>query len=137
MTETPSPLATLRVAEVMHRGLVTCRPETSLRAVAGILAAHHVHAVVVADDRGRDATHVHGVVSDLDLLATAVERGVDGVNAAAAARTAAAVVRAGESLETAARAMVHGRVTHLLVLDDETGRPVGVLSALDVADALA
>jgi len=38
----------MTVGEVMHAGIISCRPETTLRTVAGILAAHRIHAVVVA-----------------------------------------------------------------------------------------
>jgi CBS domain-containing protein len=33
--------------------------------------------------------------------------------------------------------MTEHAVAHLLVVDDESGRPVGVLSTLDIAHALA
>jgi CBS domain-containing protein len=37
----------------------------------------------------------------------------------------------------AAHLMVQHRVTHLVVVDGERGRPIGVLSTLDLARALA
>lgn len=53
------------VRDLMHRGLVTCPPETRLGDAASLLVRHRVHALVVADSEGRPL----GVLSDTDLLA--------------------------------------------------------------------
>ena len=42
-----------------------------------------------------------------------------------------------ETLERAAQLMAENAVAHLVVVDPDTGHPVGVLSTLDVAAALA
>ena len=42
-----------------------------------------------------------------------------------------------EALERAAQMMLEHRATHLVVVDPETDRPLGVLSTLDVAGVLA
>jgi CBS domain-containing protein len=54
-----------RVRDLMHPGLITCRPDTTLGQVAVMLDHHHVHALFVADRDGRPL----GVISDFDLLA--------------------------------------------------------------------
>jgi CBS domain-containing protein len=53
------------VRDLMHPGLITCRPDTPLGQVAVLLDHHHVHALVVADRDGRPL----GIISDFDLLA--------------------------------------------------------------------
>ena len=53
------------VRDLMHPGLITCRPDTPLGQVAVLLDHHHVHALFVADRDGRPL----GVISDFDLLA--------------------------------------------------------------------
>lgn len=45
-------------------------------------------------------------------------------------------VDGGESLERAAQLMAEHEVTHLVVLDSETGHAVGVLSTHDLAGAI-
>ena len=51
------------VGEVMHADVITCRPEATLRTVAGILATHRIHAVIVATgDEGAPCA----VVTDRD-----------------------------------------------------------------------
>ena len=124
------------VADVMHQGLVTCRPETPLRKVAGILAAHRIHAVVVADGQGHRECDVWGVVSDLDLVG-ALMRGAADETAGSLAATPPCVVVPGEPLSHAARLMARLGVTHVLVIDPADRRPVGVVSTLDVADAVS
>ena len=68
MTETSTSLESTTVADVMHRGVVTCSPTTSLVTVARKMAAHRIHCVVV---RENDTDAVWGVVSALDLVAAA------------------------------------------------------------------
>ena len=53
------------------------------------------------------------------------------------AATAALMVSPGESLQRAAQLMTEHGTAHLVVVEPASGRPVGVLSTLDVAAALA
>jgi CBS domain-containing protein len=129
-----SDLAHTRVEQVMHRGLVTCAPGTSLRTVARILAAHRIHAVVVADDRAHQAADVWGVVSDADVVSRIAAGSLDEA-AGIAAELPPCFVNPGDTVEHAARLMVEHRVTHVVVADPLSGRPLGVLSSLDVAEA--
>ena len=48
----PSGEAKDTVGGVMHSGVVTCRPDATLRMVAGLLAEHRVHAIVVTGPEG-------------------------------------------------------------------------------------
>ena len=141
-TATPSPAretspaaARLRVADAMHRGVLTCRRSSSLGYVAGVMAGRRVHCVVVTDEA--DGENLWGVVSDMDLVAAASVRDLDEQSAGATAATAVLTVPPGETLQRAAQVMTEHAAAHLVVVDPETGRPVGVLSTLDVAAALA
>ena len=133
----PQPELTLtRVEDVMHRGLVTCSPETPLRKLAATLAAHRIHAVVVADGHGRSERDGWGVVSDLDVVA-ALARGAHGETAGSVAASPPCVVFPDEPVAHAARLMATLGVAHVLVVDPSDHRPVGVVSTLDVADAVS
>jgi CBS domain-containing protein len=120
----------------MHKGVVTCRPETPLTKVAQMMAGHRIHSVVVwsdpqeADEEGT----LWGVVSDLDL-AHAIAVGAVGVTARAVTSAPALTVSADDSIRRAAELMVAGGAGHLVVV--KRGRPVGVISTLDLARALA
>ena len=125
------------VADVMRPGVMSCAPDAPLVTVAQTMAAHHVHAVVVAgigtDDAGGDH-FVWGLVSDMDIVCAA-ESGIDGHTAADAARTEVVTVDPTTPLAEAAALMDRHDTSHLIVTSG--GRPAGIVSSLDVADALA
>ena len=129
-------LACTSVEEVMHRGLVTCPPATPLRTVARILAAHRIHAVVVADDHAHEAAGVWGVVSDIDVVARLATPS-PGDTAGTAAGLPPCLVAPDDTVAHAAQLMAEHAIAHLLVADRVSGRPLGVISTLDVAEALS
>jgi CBS domain-containing protein len=126
------------VADVMHPGVMSCPPDADLVTVARMMASHHIHAVVVG---GIETTSggerlTWGLLSDLDLVAATLPELPPDAEAADYASTELVSVRADESLERAAQLMVEHQLAHLLVLAP-SGTPVGVLSTLDVAGAIA
>jgi CBS domain-containing protein len=131
-------LAARTVGEVMHPGVLTCPPEAPLRQVARMMATYHIHAVVVyPDEESSDVASVWGVVSDSDLAAAAAADDIDGRAAGASARTPAVTVMRGDSLQRAAEQMRLYDVNHLVVVSSSARRPIGVLSTLDLARAIA
>ena len=128
-------IAPLRVAEVMRWGLVSCPADVSLETVAGLMSSERIHCVVVVHPG--DAGALWGVVSDLDLVAAASVRPLAEQRAGGTAMRPAVTVAPSESLDLAARLMARTGVSHLVVVDPVERRPVGVLSTLDVAGALA
>jgi CBS domain-containing protein len=127
---------TPRVADAMHWRLVHCRPDASLRTVAALMSAERVHCVVVTENP-LDTTALWGVVSDLDLVAAASVRSLDEQGAGGTAMKPAVTALPHETLEEAARRMTEHGVSHLVVIDVVRGRPLGVLSTLDLASAWA
>ena len=125
------------VADVMRPGVMSCAPDTPLVTVAQTMATHHVHAVVVAgiahDDSGGDHL-IWGLVSDMDIV-RAAESGIEGHTAADAARTEVVTVDPSTPLRHAATLMDEHAGSHLIVTSG--GHPVGVVSSLDIAGALA
>ena len=133
---TESDLACTHVEDAMHRGLVTCPPATSLRVVARILAAHRIHAVVVALDHAHEQAGVWGIVSDVDVVTRLATASAD-ETAGSAATLPPCFIAPDDTLAHAVRLMAEHSVAHLLVADPVSGRPLGVLSTLDVAEALS
>jgi CBS domain-containing protein len=139
MTEiAPSPLADVAVGSAMHRGLISCTPATALADVARTMVEHRVHCVVVYAERdGRaDEETVWGVVSDLDLVAAA-SRGGPALAAGALAAAPVVTVSPTDTLDRVAQLMAEHQAAHLIVADDVDGLPIGIVSSLDVARALA
>jgi len=129
-----SATAPLRVAEVMHWGLVSCPADASLKVVAALMSSEGVHCVVV---RGADEGSLWGVVSDLDLIAAASVRPLSVQMAGGTAMRPAVTIAPSESLDVATQLMARTGVAHLVVVDPVERRPVGVLSTLDLARALS
>jgi CBS domain-containing protein len=125
------------VADVMSPGVMSCAPDAPLVTVAQTMATHHVHSVVVAgiekDPAGRDHL-IWGLVSDMDLVRMA-ETGIEGCTAGEAARSEIVTVDPSTPLDDAARLMDEHGTAHLIVTSQN--QPVGVVSSLDIAGALA
>jgi CBS domain-containing protein len=132
MTVMSPELTTGAVGDPMTAGILTCLPVTPLRVVARIMATHRVHAVVVFghDDRLRP----WGVVSDLDLIGAIDSR----ATADAIAASPVVTVTPEDTLVHAAQLMREHSTAHLVVVADEASPvPIGILSTLDVAQAFA
>ena len=118
------------VADVMRHGVISCEPESSLRDVARIMSSYHIHAVVVAL---RD--NIWGVISAGDVLkAAGTER--ERYDAGEVAATEFVSTTSEATLEEAAQIMREHDVEHLVVVE-ASGKPIGMLSSLDVAGAIA
>ncbi|HET8952171.1 MAG TPA: CBS domain-containing protein [Solirubrobacteraceae bacterium] len=120
------------VGDAMRPWVLSCDPATPLVTVAQRMAGEHVHAIVVLADHGE--RRPHAVITDRDVL-RAADR-FDELTAGEIATEQVLEARAGEPLSEAARRMAQHDATHAVVVDDRTGRPVGVLSTLDIAGIL-
>jgi CBS domain-containing protein len=132
----PAAIRDARVGEVMSAPVVTCLPSVPLTEVAELMMRHRIHAVVVlADPTGRlEDDEESGVISELDLVGGACLADPT-LPAGRVAGTPPVTIGREESLERAAFLMADYQVTHILVVED--GRAAGILSALDVARAVA
>jgi CBS domain-containing protein len=136
--DTPTPLTPrldlVRVADVMHAGLVGCDPDATLPTIARIFAEEGIHCLVVNGiERTRAGERLTwGMVSDRDLV-RALDATDTSVTAGAIAVPALMSVAPDEPLDHAVRLMASFDVTHVLVI--EAAYPIGIVSALDVARA--
>jgi CBS domain-containing protein len=129
----------LRVIDVMHPGLISCSPETPLRTVARMMTTYRVHAILVTThgDETLAGGGTWGIVSDADLLAAAETGDVEEQTAGTFAATPVLSVASSDELASAAALMVEHGASHVIVSERHSARPVGVLSTLDMARALA
>jgi CBS domain-containing protein len=119
------------VEQVMHVGFVGCPLETSLREVAALMAEHRVHCVVGFGDIADGDTRLWGVVSDIDVV-SALAADEDDATAGEVASTEVVTVRPSKTIRRAAELIRDHEVSHLLVVNGVSDRPIGVISTLDV-----
>jgi CBS domain-containing protein len=126
------------VADAMHPGILSCDAEATLTDVARMMSTHHVHCIVVAGNaEGQgDDSRVWGVISDFDLLEAGMRSDAPDT-AAELAQGPAIRVETTAALRDAAELMLARRSSHLVAVNPQTRRPVGILSTLDIAGVLA
>ena len=134
----PVPFETATVGDAMSRGVISCPAETPLRVVARMMATFGVHAIFVFDhaDEDHDAPRLWALVSDLDLVA-ATPLDLDMVTAGTTALTPLVSVAADSPIAEAGGLMATYGVAHLAVTEGVSRRPIGVISTLDIARAVA
>jgi CBS domain-containing protein len=126
------------VSDAMHPGILSCEPDATLTELAQMMATEHVHCVAVAGitHQEKPQTFVWGIVSDLDLIAAGIRNDTEGT-ARDLAGQPVITVKPSMPLRDAGELMLTHRVSHLVVTDAEAGRPIGILSTLDLAGVLA
>jgi CBS domain-containing protein len=124
------------VADAMRPGVFSCSAATPLRTVAQIMAEHRIHAVVIDDVGGDGSAGAWGVVSDVDLL-RALAAGALEETAGSIAATEFVAIGSGEMLTRAVQLMAEHELTHLIVREQASRGPLGVISTLDIANLVA
>ena len=126
------------VKDLMHPGIITCKPSASLGQVAVLLNQHQVHALFVIDRDGR----ILGVISDFDLMAGEWLSSDSESLAVMRKLTAADLmtqpvdsVEANISLAEAVAHFMEKGISRLLVTDN--GKPIGVISLSDFVASIA
>ena len=138
MAKTTTSAGGVTVSTVMHQGVITCPPQTPLADVAARMAHHCVHCIVVQGlARGPHGSErlVWGIVSDLDLMRATASGQMD-AQASEIAATEIVTVGPDDDVTDVARLMSEHESSHLVVVS-AGGDPIGVISSLDVAGALA
>ncbi|HEY4895968.1 MAG TPA: CBS domain-containing protein [Solirubrobacteraceae bacterium] len=122
------------VADAMRYGILSCPADASLREAARTMSLHHVHTIVVSDPA--DGSPV-GVVSDRALVDAMLNADGEEPLLRDIADRDFTTVSSGDPLVAAAHSMRNHNIAHLVVRDAQSGRPVGMLSTLDVAGIFA
>jgi CBS domain-containing protein len=121
----------------MHPGILACEPDASLAAVAQMMATHHVHCLAVVGISHEDPPcGVWSVISDLDLVRAGILDG-EVPTARAIAQQPVVTVEPSMPLRDAGELMLAHGVSHLVVIEPGTQRPIGILSTADIAGVVA
>jgi CBS domain-containing protein len=131
----PSPLCCTVAHEAMSRGIVTVSGDASLREVAATMAVRRVHAVLVRD-RDDEAPTAGAAVRDLDVVRAAL-LGDPELPIAHVPAERLPVVDPQARLQDVAGVMVHRDAPHVLVVEEPSASPAGVLSTFDLVAVIA
>ncbi|MBI2179547.1 MAG: CBS domain-containing protein [Deltaproteobacteria bacterium] len=123
------------VRDWMHRGVITCRPDTPVDEVAKTMDAKDISALVVVDQAG-DAV---GVISRTDLVnARFIQPYLKhwrGMNAEHLMTKPVISVTPDIAIKEAVKLLRARRIHRLVVVEEQAGhkRPKGILSVTDLA----
>lgn len=131
MSTTPSVLDSVRVGDCMRAGIFTCDRHTPAREVAAMMSSLRIHAVALR----ADAPQTPGLISDLDVVAGIADGGDPQAHEVGSG--SAVTVSRTRTLRDAAKLMGAHGAAHLVVVNEASGHPVGVLSTTDILQAYA
>ncbi len=118
------------VWQVMHRGIVVCRPDAPVPEIAATLVERRTHTVMVAAAPG------WAFVTDMDVVGAAARGELSRTASELASSAAHPLVGANDPLDAVAGLVTSGQLGHVVVIDD-VGRPAGVVSTLDIVGVIA
>lgn len=129
----------MKVADLMHKAVVTVRLETPVKDAVVMLADDHISALPVTDNAGR----MVGVVSSTDILTAEAEAEDDEAREALFAETFVRDLMTARPLTVspttdvreAAQQMLYADVHRLFVTEGD--QVVGVISSSDIVRAVA
>jgi CBS domain-containing protein len=128
-------MSDLTVQDWMHRGVVTCYPETPAAEVAVAMEAHDISALVVVDEQGAAV----GVISRTDLInARFVQpymKHWPGLNAEHLMTKPVISVLPDTAISEAVQILNEKHIHRLVVVEKASGhlQPIGILSVTDLA----
>jgi CBS domain-containing protein len=123
------PMPDKTIADVMHKGIIACGPETTMTEVVRIISDADVHAVVVTDQDSQPL----GIISHTDIIRLYGED-LSQHLAQEVMSTPPLTIRSDAPPRAAADLMLQRGVHRLLVIETEDNmqRPVGIVSATDL-----
>lgn len=124
-------LESARVGDCMRAGIFTCDRQAPVRELAATMSSLRVHALAVR----AEPPLAPAFVSDLDVLAGIALS--DRLTAGDLVTTTVLTVARTQPLREAAQSMVEHGAAHVIVIDEASGHPVGVLSTTDILQAYA
>jgi CBS domain-containing protein len=118
------------VSDVMHKGVIACKPDTPMQEVVRIVADTDVHAIVVM---GNDHS-VQGIISHMDIIRL-YGRNLMEHTASEIMTSEVIFVAPNTTVAEAAQKMVERDVHRLLVCEASAEgklKPVGIISTTDI-----
>lgn len=115
------------VRDIYHKGVIFCKPDTPLQEVVRVMADTDIHAIIVTEDEG---TRPLGVVSHTDIVRR-YGQDLSQIAASEVMTPDPIMVEEDTPVAEAAEKMLESHI-HRLVVVDEKGKPLGILSTTDI-----
>ncbi len=119
----------VRICDIMHKGVIFCYPNDSVKEVTKILHTNGIRSVVVIDESGE----VWGLISRLEVISV-YGKDIVKIKAEDIMRPFRIEINPQAPIEEAIELMKKRKFEHLIITDPHAGptRPVGVLSSVDI-----
>lgn len=117
------------VSDLMHKGIIACKPQTQMNEVVRIVSDTDVHAIVVMDDQERAV----GIISHMDIIRFFGED-LSQFRAEEVMSKTVFSIASHRPAKDAADLMLDRGVHRLLVVEhrDDEQTPVGIISTTDL-----
>lgn len=120
------------VRDLMHRGVITCHPQDSVKEIAKIMDANSVRSVVVTGDDGE----VWGIVSLISIL-KAWGKDLDKLTAEDILQPYTVTISPDSAIEDAIKLLQKKRIEHLVIVSPANRRAVGILTTFDIVQHMS
>ena len=124
----------MQIHDIMHKGVVFCYPDDTVKDVAKIMNDNQIRSVVVVDQTGE----VWGVISIMELLPF-YGGDLEAVKAEDVMRPYKIEIDPQAPVEDAIELMKKHRFEHLVIIDPHAGpkRPVGIITSFDIVEYMS
>ncbi len=124
----------MNISDLMHKGVIFCYPEDSVKDVARIMNDNEIRSVVVVDEMGE----VWGVISVMELLPLC-GKDIEDIKAEKIMRPYKIEVDPQAPVEDAIDLMKKRKFEHLVIIDPHAGpkRPVAILTSFDIVQYMS
>jgi len=124
----------MRVCDLMHKGVISCYADDTVKDVARIMENNHFRSVVVVNERGE----VWGLITYMEMIPH-YGRNLERIRACDIMRPYRVEIDPQWPIENAIEVMKKLRYYHLIIVDPHVGTkwPVGMLTSFDVVRYMA
>ena len=124
----------MKIHDLMHKGVLFCYPEDSVKDVAMMMHENQVRAVAVVDETGE----VWGVISVMELIPL-YGKDIETIKTEEVMRPYKIKVDPQAPVEDAIELMKKREIEHLIIIDPHAGpkRPVGILTSFDIVQYMS
>jgi CBS domain-containing protein len=121
------------ISEIMSTNLETVDITDNVQEAAKKMSHKQISSVLVTDKNSRKEEPI-GIVTERDLVKRICAEGVSSkeVSVREVMSSPIATIERQATVETAADLMLSNKVRHLLVIDEQTRRPVGIIAPSDL-----